>query len=42
MTEKTIKYHQQEAIRIKGVLDSLGSEFEEDGIVKTVLRNRIE
>lgn len=35
-------YHQQEAKRIQKELDNLGPEFAEDGIVRTVLRSRIE
>lgn len=35
-------YHAQEAVRIKNELDNLGPEFAPDGIVRTVLQNRIE
>ena len=34
-------HHQQEADRIQEELDKLGTEFAEDGIIKTVLRERI-
>lgn len=34
-------YHLREAIRIKRELDGLGPEFAEDGIIKTILRERI-
>jgi len=39
--QETRNYHQQEAERVQKELDSLSSEFAEDGIVKTVLRDRI-
>ncbi len=35
------EYHKQEADHIQKELDNLGPEFAEDGIVKTVLRDRI-
>ena len=35
-------YHRWEAKRIQNELNNLGSEFAKDGIVRTVLRNRIE
>lgn len=34
-------YHRAEAKRITGELESLGPEFADDGIVKTILRKRI-
>ena len=34
-------YHEKEVIRLQTELDCLDSSFAEDGIVKTVLRNRI-
>ena len=46
MTEEQIEtlkqWHHQEAVRIKDVLSNVGSEFADDGIVKTVLRQRVE
>ncbi len=35
-------YHAKEANRIKGELNDLGTEFAPDGIVRTVLRARVE
>jgi hypothetical protein len=40
--KESAQYHKEEAIRIKILLDGLGLQFSEDGIVKTVLRHRIE
>lgn len=40
--KKQRDYHFREADRIKGELDGLSSRFAENGIVKTVLRARIE
>lgn len=42
---KQIQYHEWEAIRIQSEIDKLtlyfGDYFQEDGAVKTVLRNRV-
>lgn len=35
-------YHADAAVRIAGELDGLGTEFAEDGIVRMVLRERVE
>jgi len=40
--EEEKAYHAKEAIRINGVLNNLSSEFAADGIVKTILRSRVE
>lgn len=34
-------YHRSEAERIQRELDQLGEEFAPDGIVRTILRNRV-
>lgn len=42
VSRKKAAYHAAEAKRIQGELDSLGDQFADDGIVKWVLRRRIE
>lgn len=42
MEETELNYHEKEAVRIQNELNNLGDAFTEDGIVRYVLRNRIE
>lgn len=37
-----VNYHKEEAIRIQKEIDSLDDSFKEDGIVKFVLKKRVE
>lgn len=39
--QEIVAYHLSESKRIQGELDRLGPEFTEDGIVKTILRDRV-
>lgn len=40
--ETSREYHAAEAVRIAGELDNLGPGYAEDGVVRTVLRQRVE